>query len=141
MQHIKSLFITTIMTCLFVVGTAQAAEHTVTARGLAFAPLVIKIAPGDTVYWENMSTHNVNMMEGLVPEGTDAFVTPMSESVTKTFDTEGIYIYQCDPHIGAGMGGALIVGNPTNLDAIKSQDVSGGLGRVVDKAIKEAEAM
>lgn len=141
MQAIKSLITSTLMAGLLVMGSAQAADHTVTARGLAFAPLVLNIAPGDTVYWENMSTHNVNMMDGLVPEGTDAFVSAMGESVTKTFDTEGIYIYQCDPHIGAGMGGALIVGNPTNLEAIKSQDVSGGLGRVVDKAIKAAESM
>ncbi|WP_438970096.1 plastocyanin/azurin family copper-binding protein [Methylophaga sp.] len=141
MQLFKSMLTAIALVSSLAAGSAFAADHTVTARGLAFQPLVINIAPGDTVYWENMATHNVHMMDGLIPEGTEAFVTPMSEPVTKTFDKEGIYIYQCDPHIGAGMGGAVIVGSPTNLDAIKSQDVSGGLGRVVDEAIEAAEAM
>lgn len=138
--------ITNMMTALFMAtllasGSVLAANHTVTAQALAFSPLVLKVAPGDTVYWDKMSTHNVRMMEGLIPEGTEAFVSAMSENINRTFDTEGIYIYQCDPHIGAGMGGAIIVGNPVNLDAIKAQDVKGGLGRVVDKAIKAAEEM
>ncbi|MCX4189778.1 plastocyanin/azurin family copper-binding protein [Methylophaga sp. OBS3] len=120
---------------------AMAETHTVTAQGMAFQPLVIKIAPGDTVSWENMSTHNVEMIDGLIPEGTDAFVSKMSEDFQHTFEQEGIYVYKCTPHIGAGMGGAVIVGEPTNLDAVKSQDVKGGLKRVADKAIKEAEAM
>ena len=68
-------------------------------------------------------------------------MSPLGEDISHTFDKEGIYVYQCDPHIGAGMGGAVIVGEPTNLDAIKSQDVSGGLGPVVKKAIQEAESM
>lgn len=141
MTKSKTLMTGTLAAGLMVFNTAMAAEHTVTAQALAFDPVVLKVAPGDTVAWTNMSTHNVHMMDGLIPEGTEAFVTPLGDSVTKTFDKEGIYIYQCDPHIGAGMGGALIVGSPTNLDAIKSQDVSGGLGRVVDKAITAAEGM
>ncbi|MCX4187705.1 plastocyanin/azurin family copper-binding protein [Methylophaga sp. OBS4] len=137
----KTLMISTLLAGLMTMNTAMAAEHTVTAVGLVFQPLVIKIAPGDTVQWTKMSTHNVEMMDGLIPEGTEAFTSPMSQDVSHTFEKEGIYVYQCTPHIGAGMGGAVIVGEPTNLDTIKSQDVSGGLGRVVDKAVKEAEAM
>ncbi|WP_297810206.1 plastocyanin/azurin family copper-binding protein [uncultured Methylophaga sp.] len=141
MKTIKSIFTALLLSGLLAAGSAIAADHTVTARALAFDPVVIKIAPGDTVYWDNMATHNVNMMEGLIPEGTEAFTSAMSENINRTFDKEGIYIYQCDPHIGAGMGGVVIVGEPTNLDAIKSQDVKGGLGRVVDEAIEAAEAM
>lgn len=141
MKHFKSLITALFVSSLLAAGSAVAADHTVTARGLAFQPMIIKIAPGDTVYWDNMPTHNVHMMDGLIPEGTEAFVSPMGEDINETFDKEGIYIYQCDPHIGAGMGGAVIVGQPTNLDAIKAQDVTGGLGRVVDKAIEAAEEM
>lgn len=141
MKNIKSILTAFFITAILAAGSATAANHTVTARGLAFAPMVVQVAPGDTVYWENMATHNVHMMEGLIPEGTEAFVSPLGEDVSHTFDKEGIYIYQCDPHIGAGMGGAVIVGNPTNLEAIKAQDVKGGLGRVVDKAIEAAESM
>ena len=65
----------------------------------------------------------------------------MSENYQHTFDKEGIYIYKCTPHIGAGMGGAIIVGQPTNLDDIKAADVTGGVARIVRKAISEAESM
>ena len=65
----------------------------------------------------------------------------MGENYQHTFEKEGIYVYKCTPHIGVGMGGAVIVGEPTNLDAIKSADVSGGVNRIVRQVIKEAEAM
>jgi pseudoazurin len=141
MKHIYSMLTALFLTALLMAGSAMAENHTVTARALAFDKVVIQIAPGDTVYWENMATHNVHMMEGLIPEGTEAFVSRLGEDFSKTFDKQGIYIYQCDPHIGAGMGGVVIVGEPTNLDAIKAQDIKGGLGRVVDEAIEAAEAL
>lgn len=141
MKAIKNVITALFLATLVATGSAFAANHTVTAQALAFSPMILKIEPGDTVYWDKMSTHNVHMMDGLIPEGTEAFQSPMSENINRTFEKEGIYIYQCDPHIGAGMGGAIIVGNPVNLDAIKAQDVKGGLGRVVSKAVKAAEAM
>lgn len=141
MKAIKNVITALFLATLVATGSAFAANHTVTAQALAFSPMILKIESGDTVYWDKMSTHNVHMMDGLIPEGTEAFQSPMSENINRTFEKEGIYIYQCDPHIGAGMGGAIIVGNPVNLDAIKAQDVKGGLGRVVSKAVKAAEAM
>ena len=137
----KSLLTIGMLGALLAAPLAMAETHTVTARGMAFEPLVIKIAPGDTVAWDNMMTHNVEMMEGLIPDGTEAFTSRMSENFRHTFEEEGIYVYQCTPHIGAGMGGAVIVGEPTNLEAVKAQDVKGGLKRVTDKAIAEAEGM
>lgn len=137
----KSLLALSMLGALLTAPLAMAETHTVDVNGMAFQPLVIKIAPGDTVAWKNMSTHNVEMMEGLIPEGTEAFSSPMSEDYQHTFDEEGIYVYQCTPHIGAGMGGAVIVGEPKNLDDVKAEDVKGGLKRVADKAIAEAEGM
>lgn len=137
----KTLRTVTMLGALLAAPFAMAETHTVTAQGLAFNPLVIKVAPGDTVAWNKMSTHNVEMMEGLIPEGTEAFKSEMSQDFSHTFEEEGIYVYQCTPHIGAGMGGAVIVGNPVNLDAVRAADVSGGLKRVTDKAIAEAEGM
>lgn len=126
---------------IFMTQSVFAETHTVTAEGMQFAPLVVKIAPGDTVRWENMPTHNVETVDGLVPEGTEKINSPMGENYQHTFEEEGIYIYQCTPHIGAGMGGAVIVGEPTNLDAIKAADAKGGVGRVVRQAISAAESM
>lgn len=118
-----------------------AETHVVTAQGLIFEPLVIKINPGDSVSWRNMSTHNSESIDGLIPEGAEKWNSPMSQNYERTFTQEGIYVYKCTPHIGTGMGGAIIVGNPVNLEQIKSADVSGAAGRLVRKAIAEAESM
>ena len=126
---------------LLMTQSVFAETHVVTAEGMKFAPLVVKIAPGDSVRWDNMPTHNVETIDGLVPEGTEKINSPMGENYQHTFEKEGIYVYKCTPHIGVGMGGAVIVGEPTNLDAIKSADVSGGGNRIVRQVIKEAEAM
>ncbi len=115
--------------------------HVVTAEGLKFTPLVIQIAPGDTVAWENMSSHDSQAMEGLVPEGAEMWHSAMGENFQQTFTKEGIYVYKCTPHFGAGMGGVIIVGKPVNLEAIKAATVKGAAKRLVKKAIKAAEAM
>ena len=121
---------------------SEAAEtHFVTAEGLTFNPLVVKINSGDSVSWRNMSTHNSESIDGLIPEGAEKWNSPMSANYKHTFTEEGIYIYKCTPHIGSGMGGVIIVGNPVNLEQIKNADVSGGAGRLVRKAISEAESM
>ncbi len=115
--------------------------HVVTAEGLIFNPLVVKINPGDSVSWNNMSTHNSESIDGLIPEGAEKWNSPMSENYQRTFTQEGIYVYKCTPHIGTGMGGVIIVGEPVNLEQIKNADVTGGAGRLVRKAISEAESM
>jgi len=122
-------------------ATAESKNHTVTAQGLIYDPLVVTIAPGDSVSWTNMSTHNTESLEGLIPEGAEMWVSAMSENYTRTFTQEGIYVYKCTPHFGAGMGGAIIVGEPVNLEQIKSADVKGAARRLVNKAIQAAEAM
>jgi pseudoazurin len=115
--------------------------HIVTAQGLKYEPLVIKIQPGDTVAWENMPTHDTQSIEGLIPEGAEAWHSELGKNYERTFTVEGIYVYKCTPHIGAGMGGAIIVGNPVNLDAIIAADAKGAEGRLARKAIAEAQAM
>ncbi|AFI83132.1 plastocyanin/azurin family copper-binding protein [Methylophaga nitratireducenticrescens] len=141
MKYGKSLIAAAIGAASMFSMTAFAETHVVTTAGMKFEPLVVKIAPGDTVQWENMPTHNVETIDGLVPEGTEKINSSMGENYQHTFEKEGIYVYKCTPHIGAGMGGAIIVGEPTNLDVLKAADAKGGVGRVVKKAISEAEAM
>lgn len=115
--------------------------HIVTAQGLKYSPLVVKIQPGDTVAWENMPTHDTQSIEGLIPEGAEAWHSELGKNYERTFTQEGIYVYKCTPHIGAGMGGVIIVGNPVNLEAIKAADAKGAEGRLARKAIAAAEEM
>ena len=120
---------------------ANSQVYIVTAQGLKYAPLVIVIAPGDTVAWENMSSHDTQAMEGLVPEGSEMWHSAMGDNFQRTFNQQGIYIYKCTPHFGAGMGGVIIVGKPVNLEAIKAATVKGAAKRLVKKAIQAAEAL
>lgn len=120
---------------------ASAEIHIVTAQGLKFDPLVIKIQSGDTVAWENMPTHDTQSIEGFIPDGAEAWHSKLGENYERSFSAEGIYVYKCTPHFGAGMGGAIIVGKPVNLDAIKFADASGATGRLVRKAIAAAVEM
>ncbi|MCX4189783.1 plastocyanin/azurin family copper-binding protein [Methylophaga sp. OBS3] len=115
--------------------------HTVTAQGLVYNPLVIQIAPGDSVGWTNMSTHDTQSIEGLIPEGAEPWHSAMSENFQRTFTQEGIYIYKCTPHFGAGMGGAIIVGQPVNLEQVQAFDAKGATKRLVSKALQVAESM
>lgn len=123
------------------VAAAAPKTHTVTAQGLIYNPLVVTIAPGDTVSWTNMSTHNTESIEGLIPEGAEMWMSEMSDNYSRTFTVEGIYIYKCTPHFGTGMGGAIIVGNPVNLEELKNFGAKGATRRLVNKAIEAAEAM
>jgi pseudoazurin len=121
--------------------TGDSQVHIVTAQGLVYAPLVVNIAVGDSVAWENMSSHDTQSMEGLIPEGAEHWHSAMGENYQHTFTVEGIYIYKCTPHYGAGMGGIIIVGNPVNIEEIKAQKVTGAGKRLVKKAIKAVEEM
>jgi pseudoazurin len=115
--------------------------HIVTAEGLKYAPLVITIQPGDTVAWENMSSHDTQSLEGLIPEGAEMWHSQVSENYQRTFFQQGIYVYKCTPHFGAGMGGVIIVGEPVNLAAIKAVEVKGAAKRLVKKGLQVAEKM
>ena len=125
--------------------TVMAENHVVTAAVTAFKPIVVKIAPGDSVSWENMNGHISNTVftntdqskVEYIPEGATGWTSAMGDNYgTEPLTVEGVYLYKCDPHWGAGMGGVIIVGEPTNLEAIKATNPKGALKRLVKKADK-----
>jgi len=89
-----------------------AAEHTVNAEARVYNPDIIYIAPGDTVSFTNMTSHNA--VSYIVPEGAEGFGEKgklPGGSFSITLEKEGIYGYVCEPHIGFGMVGVIVVGN------------------------------
>lgn len=114
--------------------TVEATTHEVRAQVVAFSPLVIFIQPGDLVAWGNMNGHDTKSLEGLIPEGAEAWHSKLGESYQRTFTVEGVYIYKCTPHFGAGMGGVIVVGSPTNFEAILASGQKGAAKRLVKKA-------
>ena len=119
-------------------NAALAEDHSVTARSTHFDPVAIKIAPGDSVTWSNMSGHNTHFEKGNIPEGVEPWKTDIGADVSHTFDTEGVYLYKCDPHFALGMVGAIIVGEPSNMAAVE-KNAKGMYKRALIKAKKAVE--
>ena len=64
--------------------------------------------------------HNSQSVPGLVPFSAKAWNGAMNEKITIKLNTEGVYVYQCTPHIALGMIGIIQVGNPINIDDIQN---------------------
>ncbi len=119
----------------------SAEEHVVKAAVTKFLPLVVFAEPGDTIVWQNMAGHDTASMNGMVPEGAEAWQSKMGEIYSITVDKEGTYLYKCTPHSSLGMMGAIIVGgNTDNLEAIKAGvDASGEPKGMVKRVIRKVE--
>lgn len=82
--------------------------------GLQFAPPAVRVDTGTTLVWEwtgEGGEHNV-----LADETSDFDVDPESELIDEaghtaeaTFDEPGNFLYYCEPHLGNGKVGAVIV--------------------------------
>jgi halocyanin-like protein len=104
---------------------------------LAFSPAGIWVDPGTTVTWEwtgEGGDHNVAATDG--PAELDS---PLQADGTYEFefteDLAGITNYQCEPHAGLGMLGAVAVGDdvPT-VETGGGGGASGGPPQIPDSA-------
>ena len=147
MKFGKTLFTAILGASTLFSAAAMAETHEVEASLTSFKPLVVKVQPGDTVRWTKMNGHLVNTKftsaDGVteyIPEGAEGFMSKMGANFeTDPLTVEGVYLYKCDRHWGAGMGGVIIVGEPTNMQAIADSDPKGALKRLVKKAQKAVE--
>ena len=93
---------------------------------MAYSEDVTRIDVGDTITWLPKSKgHNVQFIAG--PEGWDLpKKSKNNKEVAITFDTPGVYMYQCTPHATMGMIAMVIVGDDlSNLDDIKAMKMRG----------------
>lgn len=111
---------------------ASAAEHEVkmlnkgAAGMMVFEPSVIKIAPGDTVHFVPADKgHNVESIDGMLPEGAQSFKGELNKDLTVAFDKAGVYGIKCKPHYGMGMVGLVVVGEPVNKTAAAAVEQKG----------------
>ena len=122
-------FINTIIAGSLVIlsGAALAESHEVQMLNtgsdgvMVFEPAVLSINPGDSVTFKATNPgHNSESMEGMMPEGAEGWQGGMGQDVTVTFDQDGVYVYQCTPHLMMAMVGVIKVGSGSNLEAIKA---------------------
>jgi len=102
---------------------------------MVFEPAVVKAAVGDTVTFKATDmAHNSASIEGMIPEGANAWNGAMSQDITVTVNKEGVYVYQCTPHAMMAMIGVIQVGGSlSNMDAIQAKVASVKAGFVTNK--------
>jgi len=81
---------------------------------MVYSEDIARIDVGDTITWLPTSKgHNVEFIAG--PDGWDApRKSKLSKEVAITFDTPGVYLYQCTPHKSMGMIAIVVVGDGDN---------------------------
>ena len=89
---------------------------------MVFEPPVLKISKGDTVHFKSVDmAHNSESIGNMIPEGGDTWMGAMSQDISVTLNTEGVYVYQCTPHLMMAMIGVIQVGNSNNLEKVRAQ--------------------
>jgi pseudoazurin len=106
------------MSVLLVSFNATAEDHVIAAGATNFNPMHLFVQPGDTIKWTNMTIHDTQSMDGLIPDGAEAWKSKIGQLYEVTLDKEGVYIYKCNPHYPNGMVGAIIVGEASNMDQL-----------------------
>lgn len=93
---------------------------------MVYSEDITRIDVGDTITWVPTSKgHNVEFIAG--PDGWDApRKSKLNKEVEITFDTPGVYLYQCSPHKSMGMIAIVVVGKPGEVkDRLKDAKVRG----------------
>lgn len=103
---------------------AQAADHEIQMLNkgdkgvMVFQPDFVQAAPGDTVtFVPTDKGHDAESIKGMIPDGAEPFKGKISQPITVTLTTEGVYGVKCTPHYGMGMVALIVVGKPANLEA------------------------
>mgnify|MGYP003304919656 CR=1 FL=1 len=109
------------------VELSEGSEHTVkmlnSGEGgqMIFEPAVIKVSKGDTIHFKLVDpAHNSASIDGMIPAGANSWAGELNRDISVTLDTEGVYVYQCDPHVMMAMVGVIQVGEATNLETVQA---------------------
>lgn len=87
------------------------------AGAMVFEPAFVKAQSGDVIrFVPTDKGHNVESIDGMLPEGVDTFKSGLSEEFDLTVDQEGVYGVKCTPHYAMGMVALIQVGDAVNLE-------------------------
>lgn len=143
----QTLAVAAAVAALMFAGHAQAADHQIQMLNkgekgmMVFQPNFVRAAPGDTVtFVPTDKGHNVESIQGMIPNGAEPFKGKPSEQITVKLDKEGIYGVKCTPHYGMGMVALIVVGKPVNLEEAKEVKQVGKAKKVFDELFGETVA-
>ncbi|MCC2612078.1 pseudoazurin [Neorhizobium sp. Rsf11] len=129
-------------------GFAIAADHRVEMRNkgsdgsaMIFEPRLVRAEVGDTVTFVAIDKgHNSSAIKKGVPDGTAEWKGEINQEITVKIEAPGVYMFQCTPHFGMGMIGAIVAGQPVNLEAVKAIKFPGKAKQVASEIFAEIEA-
>lgn len=102
------------------------------AGAMVFESAMLRVKPGDSVTFVPTDMgHNAESIPGMLPPGAQPFKGAMNKPVTVTFTKPGVYGYKCLPHLGMGMVGVIVVGDPVNLAQAKTVSLPGKAKKVM----------
>ena len=119
----KSIFFLALLTSFVAAENFDVKMVNADASGqvMVFDPPFIKANVGDTVtFLPTDMLHNSQSVPGMIPSSASSWNGAMNEKITIELNTEGVYVYQCTPHIALGMIGVIQVGEASNIDDIKN---------------------
>ena len=119
----KSIFLLALLTSFVAAENFDVKMVNADASGqvMVFDPPFIKANVGDTVtFLPTDMLHNSQSVPGMIPSSASSWNGTMNEKITIELNTEGVYVYQCTPHIALGMIGVIQVGEDSNIDDIKN---------------------
>ena len=123
----KSIFLLALLTSFVAAENFDVKMVNADASGqvMVFDPPFIKANVGDTVtFLPTDMLHNSQSVPGMIPSSASSWNGAMNEKITIELNTEGVYVYQCTPHIALGMIGVIQVGEASNIDDIKNSTSS-----------------
>lgn len=117
----KSMMMTAALALTATLASAETHEIKMLNKGeagvMVFEPAFVKAAPGDVIHFLPADKgHNVESIDGMLPDGVDGFKTKFNEEFELTVDAQGVYGVKCTPHYAMGMVAVLQVGDAANLD-------------------------
>jgi pseudoazurin len=124
-MRISSLALAALLAALGAAAAAATHEVQLLNRGeqgaMVFEPAYVAAQPGDTIVFKATDPgHNVAAIEGMLPEGVEAFESELGQDFELTVTAEGLYGVECTPHAGMGMVGLIQVGAPANREAAQA---------------------
>jgi pseudoazurin len=114
-----------------VVELSTGSEHTIKMLNvgpegtMVFDPAVIKVSVGDTIHFKATDfAHNSVSVPNMIPNGATSWTGLLNEDISIQLDNEGIYVFQCDPHLMMAMIGVIQVGDAVNYEEIKQTSIN-----------------
>ncbi len=88
---------------------------------MVFEPAYVAAQPGDTIHFvATDKSHNAESIDGMLPDGVEAFKGDISKDFDLLVEAEGVYGVKCLPHYALGMVMVIQVGEAVNLEAAQA---------------------